>query len=57
MLGVGLDGWEVVFWSGAAQFKKKKSPGILGMASETREMEAVCGDIQWGYYLYQFGLI
>ena len=23
MLGVGLDGWEVVFWSGAAQFKKK----------------------------------
>ena len=56
MLGVGLDGWEVVFWSGAAQLKKK-SPGILGMASETREMEAVCGDIQWGYYLYQFGLI
>ena len=54
MLGVGLDGWEVVFWSGAAQLKKK-STVILGMASETREMEAVCGDIKWGYYLYQFG--
>ena len=28
MLGVGLDGWEVVFWSGAAQLKK--SPKNFG---------------------------
>ena len=30
MLGVGLDGWEVVFWSGAAQIFKKVPKNFWG---------------------------